>query len=226
MSARDEQLKQAASVAAVRAEVRSGMVVGLGTGTTARYVVEECGRLLREEGFTLQGVPTSEATARLAQSLGIPLRDLSAVPDVTIDGADEIDPQHDLIKGAGGAIAREKCVAVAAQRFVVVADGSKLVPRLQRPVPIEVLPFALPLVSRLLRERLPGCEPRLRGGEGQPFLTDNGNPLLDLELPATIAPGEAATTIAAIPGVVEHGFFLGMRPTVYVAGDDGVRVLN
>lgn len=226
MSAQDEQFKRAAALAAVRAEVRSGMILGLGTGSTARYAIDECGRLLREEGFDLRGVPTSEETARQARACGIPLLDLSAIPDLDIDGTDEVDADHDLVKGAGGAITREKCVAVASHRFVVIADDSKLVQRLRRPVPVEVLAFALPLVVRLLRARLPDCDPvqRLVAG-GTPFLSDNGNPLLDLELPEHVTPATAAATIAAVPGVVEHGFFLGMRPTVYLAGADGVRQL-
>jgi ribose 5-phosphate isomerase A len=225
VSAQDEQFKQAAALAAVRAEVRSGMILGLGTGSTARYVIEECGRLLRDEGYVLSGVPTSEATARLARDHGMPLRDLAVEPDLDLDGADEIDPQHDLIKGRGGAITREKCVAIASRRLVIVADASKLVQRLRRPVPIEVLPFALPLVLRLIAEQLPGSEPVQRLAAGAPLLSDNGNALLDLALPEHVTPAAAAATLAAMPGLIEHGFFLGMRPTVYLAGADGVRQL-
>ena len=221
-----EEQKRAAALEAVRAEVRDGMIVGLGTGSTARFATEEVARLAREEGWSLRGVPSSEATAQLARSLGLALTDLSATPDVAIDGADEIDPRRDLIKGAGGAMTRERCVAVAARRFVVVADASKLVPRLRRPVPIEALTFALPLVTRLLRERLPGSDPVPRLDNGAPAISDNGNPLLDVAWPGAFSPEEAAATIAGIPGVVAHGFFLGMQPPAYVAGPDGVRVLD
>src|SRR5437016_2842587 len=113
------------------------MVVGLGTGRTARLVLEELARLIREHGLQIRGIATSVETERLAQSLGIPLTDLREVPDIDIDGADEIDPERNLTKGGGGAMTREKCVAVAARRFVVVADESKLVSRLTRPVPVE-----------------------------------------------------------------------------------------
>lgn len=222
-----EDEKRAAALAAVRAEVRPGMVVGLGTGTTARYVIEEIARLIRAERMPLRGVPSSIATANLARSLGIPLVDLEISVDVAIDGADEIDPQRNLIKGGGGAMTREKCVAVAARRFVVVADASKLVERLSRPVPVEVLAFALPLVQRLLRERLPGCEPKVRRQLGGAlFITDNGNPVLDVAMPPECEPRVAADVLATIPGIVGHGYFLDMNPIVYVAGPDGVQTLS
>lgn len=224
-SSQDEQ-KRAAALAAVQAEVRDSMVLGLGTGTTARFVIEEVGRRVREDGLRVRAVPTSLTTARLAESLAIPLADLSLTPDTDIDGADEIDPQHRLIKGAGGAMTREKCVAVAARRLVIVADASKLVSRLSWPVPVEVLEFALPLVARLLRQRLPGCTPVLRMVEGEAFITDNGNPVLDVALPANAMPEAAAAVFAATPGVVEHGLFLDMQPAIYVGGPDGVRLLH
>ena len=135
------------------------MVVGLGTGTTAYFVIEELARRIREDGLQVTGVPTSNETARLARDVGIPLVDLAAVPDVDIDGADEVDRGHNLTKGAGGAMTREKIVAAASKRLVIVVDESKLVRRLAWPVPIEVLPFAEAYVRRELRARFPGCSP-------------------------------------------------------------------
>jgi ribose 5-phosphate isomerase A len=220
-----EQLKRAAALAAVAAEVRSGMVVGLGTGTTAYFVVEEIGRRIREEGLQVRGVPTSAETERLARERGIPLTDLSETPDVAIDGADEIDPRRALTKGAGGAITREKCVAVAALRFVIVADDSKVVRRLAWPAPVEVLPFAEELVQRELVAAFPGCRPEPRSRDGVPFVTDNGNHILDLAFGADRPPpGRLARQLKRLTGVVEHGLFVGMRPVLYVAGPGGVRV--
>ncbi|HLZ69464.1 MAG TPA: ribose-5-phosphate isomerase RpiA [Dehalococcoidia bacterium] len=220
-------LKQAAAVVAVRAEVRDGMRLGLGTGSTAFFVLEELARRIREEGLRVSGVPTSLETARLARERGIPLLDLEEPLDVAIDGADEIGPRRALTKGGGGAMTREKCVALAARRFVIVADASKLVRRLSWPVPVEVLPFAEGLVLRTLRERLAGAEPRLRLVDGAPFLTDNGNHIIDVGFGGQrLPPARLGRAIRQIPGVVEHGLFVDMRPVVYVAGDAGVRVIR
>ncbi len=220
--------KRAAAEAAVNAEVRSGMVVGLGTGTTAYFVVQELARLIRDAGLQIRGIPTSLETERLAQSLGIPLTDLHETPDVDIDGADEIDPEHNLTKGAGGAMTREKCVAVAARRFVVVADAPKLVTKLRWPVPVEVLPFALPFVEREIQADFPGAVSVLRLRDGAPLTTDNGNQILDVRFPDDIAPGPKALArrLDNMTGLLEHGIFAGMRPRVYVAGPTGVRVLD
>lgn len=218
-------LKRAAAEAAVRAEVRSGMVIGLGSGTTMLFALDELGRRVREEGLRIRGVPTSEQTARIADGCGIPLVDLALEPDVAIDGADEVDPRGNLTKGAGGAMTREKCVAVAARRLVIVVDDSKLVSRLAGAVPIEVLPFAVPLVQRELCRRLPGAEPRLRLQGGTPFVTDSGNQILDVALGAERpAPARLARLLDGVTGVVEHGLFVGMKPAVYVAAPAGVRV--
>ncbi len=220
-------LKQAAAVAAVRAEVRDGMRLGLGTGSTAFFVLEELARRVREEGLRVSGVPTSRETARLAHERGIALTDLDGPLDVAIDGADEIGPRRALTKGGGGAMTREKCVALAARRFVVVADVSKLVRRLSWPVPIEVLPFAEGLVLRALGERFAGAEPALRLREGTPFLTDNGNHIIDLGFRAARPhPAQLARALKQMTGVVEHGLFVGMQPVVYVAGEAGVRVIG
>ena len=220
-------LKRAAAIAAAQAEVHSGMVIGLGTGSTARFVIEELGRRVREEGLRLRGVPTSEETARLATEYGISLTELSEPVDVDLDGADEVDRYGTLTKGAGGAMTREKCVAVASKRLVIVVDSSKLVPRLRWPVPVEVLPFAEELVRRELLARFPDAELRLRRRDGAVFVTDNGDLILDLVFNGRRpAPAVLGRAIKAITGVVDHGLFVGMRPIVYVAGADGVRVLR
>ncbi len=227
VSDRQQGEKRAAAVAAVQAEVRSGMVVGLGTGTTARFALEELSRLIREQGLELRGVPTSNETAQLALGMGIPLTDLSNVPNVYIDGADEVDGRRNLTKGGHGAMTREKCLAVASRRLVIIADESKLVRRLAWPVPVEVLPFAEPYVLRELHRRFPGCLPAVRMRQGERFTTDSGNHVIDLGFgPARPAPGQLAAALRSIVGVVEHGLFVAMRPTVYVAGSAGVRVLG
>lgn len=218
--------KRAAALAAVSAEVRPGMLVGLGSGTTAFFVIEELGRRIREGGLQVRGVPTSAETERLAREGGIPLANLDGIPDVAIDGADEIDPRHALTKGGGGAMTREKCVAQAARRFVVVADDSKLVRRLAWPVPVEVLPFALELVRRELLACFPGCDPVLRMRDGATFVTDNGNLILDLAFGRRPAPRRLDIALKRLTGVVEHGLFVGLDPVIYVAGKHGVRVIG
>lgn len=225
----DEQRaqKRTAALAAVAAEVRTGMCVGLGTGTTAYFVIEELGRRIRAEGLQIRGVPTSEETARLAREGGIPLVDLSAMPDVDIDGADEVDPRRNLTKGAGGAITREKLVAVASRKLVIVVDESKLVRQLAWPVPVEVLPFAEPYVRRQLQQLFPGCSPVLRQRDGETFVTDNGNQIIDLGFDTgRPSPARLSGELKRIAGVVEHGLFVGMRPTVYAAGANGVMTLD
>ena len=230
MTGTSDDAKRAAAEAAVATEVGSGMVLGLGTGSTASHVVIALGRLLRDGSLTgIVGVPTSEATARLAREHGVPLTTLDAQPRlaVCLDGADEIGPGLGLVKGLGGALLREKIVASAADRFVVVADASKRVAKLGQhaPVPVEVIPFARPLCERLLVAT--GWRPLLRDHGDGPWITDEGNLILDCRRddwggdPARLAAG-----LHEIPGVVEHGLFLGMAAAAYVACTDGVRVLQ
>jgi len=220
-----EEEKRAAAEAAVAAEVGSGMVLGLGTGTTASHVVITLGRLLRDGALhDIVGVPTSEATALLAREHGVPLATLDEQPRlrVCLDGADEIGPGLALVKGLGGALLREKIVASAADRFVVVADASKRVARLgeHAPVPVEVIPFGEAVCVRALRAL--GAEPVPREG----FVTDEGNRILDCAFGPLDDPGRLAEAIRSIPGVVEHGLFLGMAEMAYVGGPDGVEVLR
>jgi ribose 5-phosphate isomerase A len=229
-AARAEELKCEAAERAVADEVRSGMAIGLGTGSTARYVTEAVGRLLADGTLRdVVAVPTSEATAALAGRVGVPLAGLDEQPAlaVCIDGADEIAPGLALVKGLGGALLREKVVASAAARLCIVADGSKRVAHLgeRAPLPVEVIGFAVP-VCRIGLARL-GCEPVLRlGADGTPFATDEGNRILDCGFGPIADPGALGAAIHAVPGVVEHGLFLGMADVAYVAGEAGVEILR
>jgi ribose 5-phosphate isomerase A len=213
--------KQAAAWQAV-ALVADGMVLGLGSGTTMLHVLDALGERMRA-GLRVVGVPSSEGTAARARALGIPLTTLAERPDLdlALDGADEIDPHLDLVKGRGGSLLREKVVATAARRLVIVADASKLVPGLgtQAPVPVEVVPFAATWCA--LRLGRLGARPALRGGADTPFMTDNGNLILDCAFGPIDQPAALAAAIRAVPGVVEHGLFLGMADTAVVAHPGG-----
>ena len=219
-----EGYKRDAALAAVAAEVRDGMIVGLGSGSTAAHVVLEIGRRVREDGWRIQGVPTSERTAALAREAGIPLVALETAPDVVLDGADQVDPSLALIKGGGGAHAREKIVATAARRAVIVADYTKAVPHLTGPVPLEVLPFAVLWVLRTLSEQVPRAEARLRTRDGRPFTTDNGNPVIELACGIIEDPASLAATLDGLPGIIEHGLFVGLADAVYFAGPEGIAI--
>ncbi|MBE0592051.1 MAG: ribose 5-phosphate isomerase A [Gemmatimonadales bacterium] len=206
--------------------VSSGMVLGLGTGSTAVYAVEAIGnRLSRGELSDIVGVPTSRETETLAARLGIPLTTLDVHPviDLTIDGADEVDPSGNLIKGGGGALLWEKIVAVATRRYVIVVDESKLVERLgQRfALPVEVMPFGWR--THLDAIRALGAEPKRReDAAGVPFATDGGHFIIDCRFPLGIPdPHEADRVLHARPGVVETGLFLDMRPEVIVGRAGG-----
>lgn len=212
--------------------VESGMVVGLGTGSTAVFVTLAIGQKLRNGRLRqIIAIPTSEQTARQAAEVGIPLTTLTNHPvvDLMIDGADEIDPDLNLIKGLGGALLREKIVATAAKRLIIVADQSKLIARLgmRVPLPVEVVPFALRPVQEFLVTL--GARPELRSDKSgqRPFLTDENNYILDCTFPNGIAdPTALAQTIIARPGVVEHGLFLNLADLAIVATADGVKLLE
>ena len=217
-----EAAKKAAAEAAC-AYVEDGMTVGLGTGSTADHAVRYLGERVRQ-GLRLRGVPTSVRTEKLAREVGIPLADLNDVEsiDVTIDGADEVDPKLDLIKGLGGALLREKVVASITRRQVIVVDPTKLVQRLgtKSPLPVEVLPFGWRVVERRLRAD--GLHPALREKEGKPVVTDNGNLVLDVRFPDGIHDARALEArLNNVPGVVENGLFLGMTWKVVVGHPDG-----
>jgi ribose 5-phosphate isomerase A len=220
-----DALKRAAAEKALEL-VRDGMLVGLGSGTTARYFTEGIGRLVAD-GMKIRAVPTSRATAELAAASGIPIvTELVGPIDLAVDGADEVDAALNLIKGRGGALFREKVVAAASKRFVVVVDESKVVKRLGVGVlPVEVLPF----LWRSTAERLAslGTSLTVRGGEEAPYVTDNGNLILDLTVEGGIADVSAlASAIRNTVGVVEHGLFIGMTDTCIVAGPDGPEVVG
>lgn len=220
-----DALKKAAAEKALDL-VRDGMVLGLGSGSTARYFTEGVGRLIAG-GMKLTGVPTSRATAELAAANGIPIvQELVSLIDLAVDGADEVDPLLNLIKGRGGALSREKLVAAATKRFVVVVDASKQVEKLGVGVlPVEVLPFLWRSTAGRLTEL--GASLTMRGGEGTPYGTDNGNVILDLTFDGGITDAEGlAQAIKSTTGVVEHGLFLGMTDTCIVAGADGAQVLG
>jgi ribose 5-phosphate isomerase A len=229
VSAGDAQ-KRAAAVAAVERHVRRGMALGLGTGTTARYMLEELAGRLRDGRLSgIVGVPTSNGTAAFARELGIPLASLAERPrlDLAIDGADEIDPELRLIKGGGGAHLHEKIVASAAATFLVIADEGKLVARLGErfPLPVEVVAFARTVCEGRLAAL--GWRPRLRERDGRPVLTDERNMLLDCTRDDWSDPATLARDVRAIPGVVEHGFFLGMASAALVGtAGGGVRELK
>lgn len=212
--------------------VRPGMRLGLGTGSTAEAFVGLLGAAVAD-GLDIVGVPTSERTRVLAEGLGIKLATLDELPelDLTIDGADEYDPQLRLIKGGGGALLREKITACASRRMVVIADASKAVATLGRfPLPIEVNRFGLAVTrAAVAREaaRL-GCtgEIVLRQAGTQPFVTDGGHLILDCHFGRIPQPDAMAAMLNAIPGVVEHGLFIGIACAVICAGADGVTILG
>lgn len=224
-----EQLKRKAAERAAR-YVESGMRVGIGTGSTAKHFVDVLGERLK--AGTLQdivGVPTSRATEAHATEVGIPLATLDDQPrlDVTVDGADEIGPGLDLIKGHGGALLWEKLVAGASKRFVIIADASKLVNRLGGRValPVEVVSFGwsthMPFFKRF------GAQPALRRKDGEPVRSDSGNFLIDCHFEGGIPdPVGVATAFKARVGIIETGLFIGMADTAVVAIDDGIRVLE
>lgn len=220
-----DDLKRAAAEKALEL-VRDGMLLGLGSGTTVRYFTEGVGRLVAD-GMKVRGVPTSRATADLAAANGIAVvEEILGQIDLAVDGADEVDGALNVIKGRGGALFREKLVAAASKRFVVVVDESKVVERLGVGVlPVEVLPFLWRTTAERLAELCSGL--KVRGGEEEPYVTDNGNLILDLSFAEGIqdAAGLGAR-LKAETGVVEHGLFIEMAGECIVGGVDGPKVLS
>lgn len=228
-----DHLKRRAAEAAAAAELTSGMKLGLGTGSTAKHFVDIVGERMRA-GEHYLCVPTSEATRKQAESLGIPLAPLSEIGtlDLTVDGADELDDALNLIKGGGAAHLREKMVAFASRRMVVIADASKHVKILGAfPLPLEVVPFehgatARAIISAFAAEGI-ACTPRLRlTKDGALLVTDNGNYIFDAVTPGIPDPASLARRLEAIPGLVEHGLFIGVCSVAYLAGEEGVAVLK
>lgn len=213
-------LKQLVGIAAAN-EVQSGMVVGLGTGSTTAYMIEELGKRLADQSLkNIIGIPTSFQASVLAQKFGIPIRTLDEVDqvDIAIDGADEVDPAKNLIKGGGAAHTREKVVDALAERFIVVVDQSKLVDRLGSTfaVPVEVIPMAIAPVTKALQKL--GGRPELRMGVKKvgPVITDQGNMVIDVWFDQIDQPAELEQTINNIPGVLENGLFVGITDQVLV----------
>jgi len=230
MDASEQNLwKKSAAESAARL-VESGMIVGLGTGSTAAFVVSALGRRVADERLRILGIPTSERTAEQARLLQIPLTTLAECTqiDLTIDGADEVERGTlFLIKGHGGALLREKIVAVASKRMVVVADESKVSDRLGSltSVPVEVVPFGWQATEQKLKQL--GASPVLRlAADGKPYVTDGGHYIVDCTYGPMRAPEEVADHLDHVVGVVEHGLFLGVAAEVFVGGASGVKILT
>lgn len=201
--------------------VKDGMIVGLGTGSTVYWTIKKLGELVRD-GLDIRGIPTSKNTEELAIEEGIPLISLSEIGqlDITIDGADEVNPDLQLIKGGGGALLREKLIASISKRLVIVVDESKCVSRLGRfPLPVEVTPFGVEITSKQLQ--VLGCTPKLRTEKDIPYKTDNGNYILDCSFSSISEPIELTNKINMLPGVVENGLFVNMAEIIVVAKKDG-----
>jgi len=216
--------KQAAALRALE-EVEDGMLLGLGTGSTAAYFIDALGERVRG-GLQVTAVATSKATAERAGDFGIPLLENVDRPiDLTVDGAYQIDPRLSLVKGLGGALLREKVVAAASRRMMVIATEDKLVPRLDHgPLPVEVLPLLWERTAATISAL--GLEPSLRPAGQAPFISDNGNLILDCQLNGALEPAQLAAALDAIPGVIGHGLFVGIATEAAIAGPDRVRVLR
>lgn len=205
--------------------VRDGDVVGLGSGRAATAFIQALGERVRQ-GLRVRGVPSSEKSAEVARQFGMPLVTLDDVEqiDITVDGADEVDPQNNLIKGLGGALVREKIVASAARRYVILVGREKIVPVLgsRGVLPVEVIPFGIAACRRRL-DKL-GLPARQRKVNNAPFVSDNGNFILDCQVGPMADPAGLERSISAIPGVLDTGLFLGMSPSVFVQDGDKVEV--
>jgi ribose 5-phosphate isomerase A len=227
-----EALKRQAAARALEA-VRDGMKLGLGTGSTAKHFVDLLGEKVRA-GMKVVGVPTSEATRAQAIECGIPLSTLDEIDrlDLTVDGADEVDGALDLIKGGGGALLREKIVAGASDRMIVIADETKWVEALGRfPLPIEVIPFGLAATSRAIEKAFAqaGVSGQMgvrKGKDGHVFVTDGGHWIIDAHLGRIADAPHLAALLNPIPGIVEHGLFIGLAGMVILAGAQGIRVVE
>jgi len=228
------QAKENAAGAALEF-VEDGMVLGLGSGSTADIFIQLVGERIKEKGIRIQGVPTSEATARVAEQFGVPLLPIEHVEriDLAVDGADEVDPLFNLIKGGGGCLLREKIIAHAADRMAVIVDEAKMVENLGAfPLPVEVDPFGFTITAKKVFDalRTSGArqwEIRLREKpDGTPFITDGGHYILDCDVASLADPADTAQRLVAIPGVVEHGLFINLASVVIVGGPEGAEVFE
>jgi ribose 5-phosphate isomerase A len=219
--------KQAAAIEAVKM-VMDGQVVGLGSGSTAELFIHELGKRIQTEGLDVVGVPTSERSRIVGGEAGIPISTLEEHDhiDLTVDGADEVDPNLDLIKGLGGALLREKIIAAATQKEVIVIDETKLVHQLgtKSPLPVEIVQFSHGHISRELSKLR--CTPTLRQRGAEPYVTDNGNYILDCSFKGIENPDKLDAVLHSTPGVVETGLFLEMADTVIIGSSTGVRIMK
>jgi ribose 5-phosphate isomerase A len=222
-----EHLKQAAARSACSL-IKDGQILGLGTGSTVAYLIEELSRRVYEEELEVTCIPTSRGTELLAREKGLPLTTLEEHRDIdlAIDGADQVARSLDLIKGAGAAHTREKIVAVLARRFIVIVDEGKLSEKLSLPVPVEVLPFSWKAVAERLGAMKGRAELRQGSGKAGPVITDNGNYILDAAFGVIENPEKLEAEINLIKGVVENGIFPGMAHEVHVGTKNGVKVLR
>ncbi|MCX8171240.1 MAG: ribose 5-phosphate isomerase A [Candidatus Bathyarchaeota archaeon] len=223
-----EEAKRRAAVEAVK-NIKDNFIVGLGSGSTAAYAIEEIGRMIREKGLRILGVPSSYQSLIMAAKFKVPTTTLYEHPliDLTIDGADQIDRNLNLIKGGGGALTREKVIAASSRCLIIVADERKLTDNLGRGqlLPVEILPFAEPLVTAKIREM--GGKPYLRESKkGVPFITDNGNFILDVDFGVIENPLELERRLKMIPGVVETGLFVGMVKAAYIGTRTAVKKIS
>jgi ribose 5-phosphate isomerase A len=219
------EAKEIAARSAVAA-IESGMVIGLGSGSTSLCAVQVLGERVQRENLSVIGVPTSVATEHEARARGIPLATLEEQPelDLTVDGADQVDGDLNCIKGYGGALVREKIVALCSARLLVMVDPSKLAPRLDKPVPVEVLPFAWSVAWRRLVDL--GGHPQMRHLDNKPYVTDNGNYILDVAFGRIDDPAALAARIASLPGVIDHGLFVGLVHELHIGEASGARVMR
>jgi ribose 5-phosphate isomerase A len=224
-----EHAKKRAAIEAVK-HVKDGFILGLGSGSTVAYAIQEVGKRIKQEGLHLWGVPTSHQAFMLATRNGVPTTTLDEHPqiDLAVDGADQIDTELNLIKGMGGALTREKIVASAARQFIVVADETKLAEKLgaEHPVPVEVLPFAASIVTSKLGKMGGSVVLRESGGKVGPVVTDNGNFILDVDFGPIKNPKELSFRLKSISGVIETGLFVGMADVIYVGTETTVQRLQ
>jgi len=222
-----EQMKQTAAEKAVE-HIQNNTIIGLGTGSTIQYALEKISERIQKENLSIQGIPTSNTTKKTAQHLNIPLTTLEEHPtiDLTIDGADEVDSNLNLIKGAGGALTREKIIAYHSKTLIIIVDDSKVVKSLgmNNPIPVEILQFSYTATQHCLEEL--GCTTTLRTIVNEPYITDNGNYIIDCEFPRIPEPEALEMQINMIPGVVENGLFINMADMVIIGGKQGIHTLE
>jgi ribose 5-phosphate isomerase A len=219
--------KEAAAMEAVK-YVEDGMVVGLGSGSTANIAIKMIGEKIRADDIEVIGIPTSAASDLLGRAVGIKIGDLDdhRLVDMTIDGADEVDAELNLVKGLGGALVREKMVAASTRVEMIVVDESKLVEHLGQnaPVPVEIINFSYNSTVRRLATL--GCEPVIRVADGRPFVTDNGNLIADCRFDTIDDPESMESRLNLVPGVVDNGLFIGLADKVIVGSENGVRIIE